>query len=144
MIPNVKQAPLETILRVNEKIPEFYGETRQEFEGKLLGKESLLLVATNGKTAAGYLVGYAENKETFYIWMAGTIPSQRKKGVMKKLMDYAEKFATKNGFKQVKIKTRNERRAQLINLVNRNYMFESVESRPTIEENKITLTKKLF
>jgi len=139
----IKETNLGTIMEVHKQIPEFFGETKQTFEKRLNGKETLLLVAAAAGKAAGYLVGYKENRKIFYIWRAGTIPAQRKKGVMTSLMNYAEKYAKKKGFKEIRIKTRNTRRAQLINLVKRGYMFDKVEKGPKPEENRIFLQKEL-
>jgi len=139
----ITETTLDAIIEVNKQIPEFLEETKQTFEKRLKGKKSLLLVATIAKKDAGYLVGYKENRKVFYIWMAGTIPSQRKKGVMKSLMNYAERYAKKKGFKEIRIKTRNTRRAQLINLVKRGYLFDKVEKGPEPKENRIFLEKEL-
>jgi len=139
----IKEISLEEILQINKQIPEFKKDTIEDFQERLKGKKSYLFGCYLDGKEAGYLVGYKLNKNEFYIWMAGTIPRYRKKGVMKALMNKTEKLAKKEGYKKIKLKTRNTRRAQLINLVKRNYMFTSVEPFPKTEENRVYLEKEL-
>jgi ribosomal protein S18 acetylase RimI-like enzyme len=143
MTIKIKKISLEEIMKINKKIPEFKKETIQQFKKRLGKKKNCLLGCYLDDKEAGYLVGYALNKKEFYIWIAGTIPKHRKKGIMKKLMDQIEKKAKSEGYEKIKLKTRNTRRAQLINLVNRNYMFTKIEKGPELKENRIYLEKIL-
>jgi len=49
--------------------------------------------------------------------MAGVNPNFRKKGILKKLMNYQDNWAKEKGYKKIKIKTRNARREMLSYLI---------------------------
>ena len=141
----VKEVSLEEIMKINSLVSEFQSETKEEFEERLLGKKSYLLGAYIDEEKAGYLVAYELGEKEGYIWMAGTIDKHRQKGVMKALMDYFESKAKEQGYVKIKIKTRNTRRAQIINLTKRNYMLTKVEEKENqpIKENRLYLEKVL-
>ncbi len=144
MTPLVKQTTLEKILKLNKNIPEFKNESSKEFKERLKGKRKLPLVAILDKKSAGYLVGYAINKSTFYIWRAGVIPRYRRKKAMTALMDYTGRWAKKRGYKKINIKTRSTRKAQLANLLKRKYTLVRAETEQKTSIKKIYFEKGLL
>jgi GNAT superfamily N-acetyltransferase len=139
----IKEISLNNIIKINQMIPEMGEETIKSLNERLNGKKYYAFGNYYKKNLVGYLLAYEESKKKFYVWLAGTIPEYRRKGVMKALMDYVEKMAKEKGFKIVKIKTKNSRRAQLFNLIKREYNITSVEEKEIIKENKINLEKRL-
>jgi GNAT superfamily N-acetyltransferase len=144
MTPLVKQTTLEKILKVNKSIPEFRNESNKEFKERLKGKRKLVLVAILNRKPAGYLIGYAINKSTFYIWRAGVIPKYRRKKAMTALMDYTERWAKEKGYKKIKIKTRSTRKAQLANLSKRKYILLKTETKQKENIKKYYFEKKVL
>ena len=142
---NIKEITLDEVIKINSLVIEFEKQTKKYFEERLNGKKSILLGAYVNEERVGYLVGYELNKKEIYIWMAGTIKEHRQKGVMKALMNYFEKKVKEEGYIKIQIKTRNIWRAQIINLIKRNYMLTRVEEKEneSIEENRLYLEKVL-
>lgn len=141
----IKEVPIEEVVKVNATIVEFGAPYPKEyFEAKYKDEDKLLIVAYVNGESAGYIVGYDRfNDGSFYCWMAGVNPNFRKKGVLKALMDYEDKWAKEKGYNRIKIKTRNNRREMLSYLVNYRFLFVEVINNPNIKENRILLEKKL-
>ena len=141
----VKEVLIEEAVKVNETIVEF-GEAYKKdyFEGRYKGKNKLIIVAYVDGQAAGYIIGYDKYQDkSFYCWMAGVNPNFRKKGLLKALMEYEDKWAIKNGYNKIKIKTRNNRRDMLAYLVKYGFYFTKVEEYEDIVENRIYLEREL-
>lgn len=141
----VRQATLEAVLEAHAKVPEFHGGyDRDEFESRLKGKKSLLAVAFEGESPVGYMVSYEHrDADAFYCWMAGVDPKHRRNGALSRLMVHLEKWARKEGYRKIVIKTRNNRREMLAFLVKNGFQFTHVEPRGTVSENRILLEKPL-
>ena len=141
----IKQVPIGEAVKVNATISEF-DETydTKYFEGRISGKSPLIIVAYLDGKAAGYIVAYDKFKDdSFYCWMAGVNPKFRRKGILTALMNYQEKWAKKNGYNKIKIKTRNTRREMLFYLVKAGFDFIEIQPRATPGENRIVLEKKI-
>ena len=107
-------------------------------------KEHLIIIASYDNQPAGYLIGYDKfGDDSFYCWMAGVDNNFRKKGILKALTDYQDKWAKSKGYNKIKIKTRNNRREMLSYLVKYGFLFTEVIEYPKIEENRILLEKNL-
>lgn len=140
----VKEVGINEVVDVNRTVPEFDQYTPEYFETRVKGKERLLIGAFIDNQIVGYLVGYDRyNDGSFYCWMVGVNPNFRKKGVLKTLMDYQEKWARKRGYSKIKIKTRNHLREMLVYLVKYGFSFTEVVEYPNIEDNRILLEKGL-
>jgi ribosomal protein S18 acetylase RimI-like enzyme len=140
----VKETDFDCAACVHSLIPEFDAKTKADFEKKTGGAKKLILVAEIEGEKAGYLVGYDRFRDgSFYVWMAGVVPAFRKNGVMTALMNHVEKWAKKNGFRKLKIKTRNRRREVLAFLVKNGFQFKKVFPRDDVSENRIGLEKNI-
>ncbi|MBL7056811.1 GNAT family N-acetyltransferase [Candidatus Woesearchaeota archaeon] len=144
MTHTIREVSLDEIMKINGKIPEFEEEPRLKFETKLANKNHLLIAAYIEQQPAGYLIAYDKFGDgSIYCWMAGVIPSFRKQGILSQLMDYQDQWAQSKGYNKIKIKTRNNRRSMLSFLVKNDFYFTEVNAGDTIEENRISLEKKL-
>ena len=137
----IREASLYEIFPAHQDIPEFDSPgSVEEFQKQLEGKESaLVLVALSDEKPVGYLIGYREEADSFYIWLSGVVKDYRRKGVLKNLMDIVIEWARKNKFDHVTIKTRNSRRAMLAYLISNGFLIKGVESRYSAEETRIWL-----
>lgn len=142
---SVAKATIESVVEITKSIPEFSPSyAKSYFEDRYLGHRHLIIVGSAGGHQAGYIVGYDRDQDgSFYLWMAGVNPSYRRLGVLTSLMGYAENWARENGYKQLKIKTRNNRRAMLAYLVKQGYLFTDVEPHDDLLENRVELIKPL-
>lgn len=144
MTYTIREVSLDEIMNINGKIPEFEEEPRLKFETKLANKNHLLIAAYIEQQPAGYLIAYDKFGDgSIYCWMAGVIPSFRKQGILSQLMNYQDQWAQSKGYNKIKIKTRNNRRSMLSFLVKNDFYFTEVNAGDTIEENRISLEKKL-
>ena len=76
---------------------------------------------------------------TDYCWMAGVIPQYRKSGVLTAMMEYLKNWSKEQGYKNLRIKTRNTRREMLSFLVKNNFNFYEIEAQENIRDNRICL-----
>ena len=135
-------------MKVHNNVLEFYNTnpSKEVFENRYQDAEKLIIVAYYERNPIGYMIGYdrfKDNKENFYCWMAGVDFRYRRMGTLKKLMQYQENWAREKGYKNLRIKTRNNRREMLSFLVKSEFYFMSVEEQEKIENNRINLVKKL-
>lgn len=147
MSVDIKEVSLDDIMVVHEAIPEFnvhFPYTIETFRERTAGKKMLRIIGYVGGKAAGYIVGYEkENDGSFYCWMAGVHPAHRRNGVLTALMEYQREWAKKNGYKVLKIKTRNNRREMLGFLVKQGFHFTDMEKYAKKEDHRILLEKEL-
>ena len=140
----VKEATLEEVMKLADLIPEFEDPyTRNAYEKRLTGKNSLILIASYSTINAGFKVGYALDDTTFYSWFGGVLPTYRQKGIAKALATYQESWATNNGYSKVRVKTRNHLAPMLLFAINSGFQIIDVEKRTTTAQNRILLEKDL-
>jgi ribosomal protein S18 acetylase RimI-like enzyme len=142
----IRQAPLQTVLDVHGKIPEFKGAgyDLDVFEERLKGKNHLISVGFVDEVPAGYMASYERWEDgSIYCWMAGVDPEFRRHGIMTRLMATLGKWAKEKGYKKITIKTRNNRREMLAFLVKNGFNFTHIKPKSRIEENRIMLEKSL-
>ena len=77
---------------------------------------------------------FQDNKTNFYCWMAGVISQYRKSGVLTAMMEYLKNWSKEQGYKNLRIKTRNTRREMLSFLVKNNFNFYEIEAQENIRE----------
>ena len=143
----IKEVGIEEAIKVHKNVIEFdeLNPTKEQFENSYKDKKHIIIVAYYNYDPAGYIIAYDKFRdgESFYCWMAGVDINYRRLGILTNLMKYLEKWIKKQGYKTLKIKTRNNRRDMLSYLVKNDYYFTSVEEREDIEENRINLQKNL-
>lgn len=138
----VRSASLSEIIQANELIPEFTLGGRAYFEERLEGKTALLLVACDGDTVAGYGVSYLQDSAA-YIWIVGTLPDYRRRGVYQHIFRETFDWAKANGAHKLQLKTRNSCRNMLAWLVKNDFQFMEIEAQADSMDNRI-LTEKVI
>lgn len=129
----VKEVPVGQILGIHKKVSEFeVPASKSHFEDRYQDREQLVILGSIDDQPAGYLVGFDRDRDgSFYCWMAGVDPNYRRRGVLSALMDYQEAWARSHGYHGIKVRTINERREMLINLVKRGSCLPAWSSGPT-------------
>jgi ribosomal protein S18 acetylase RimI-like enzyme len=129
--PNITiyKSSLAVALKVHNTVLEFESEPNEKyFSDRLANHERLVLVAHVDDKPAGYLIGYDRDQDgSFYCWMTGVNPVYRRMGIVRCLMKYEETWAKARGYTSIKVKTNNERRAMLINLITSGFNVVSVD-----------------
>jgi ribosomal protein S18 acetylase RimI-like enzyme len=133
----IRNSDIETIVMLSNKIPEFVNPHPKEvYIERLEGNDHLILVAYIDNRPAGFKVGYGKT-DHFYSWMGAVLPEFRKKGVAK------EAFAIKQGYEEIRFKTRNGFTNMLHFGLQRGFMIIDVDERERVEEHRILLAKKV-
>jgi len=136
---------LEGAVGVSKEIPEFDSPYNiDEYENRLDESASILTAELNDQLI-GFKVGYDRFKDgSFYSWMGGILPNNRQNGVASALADYQESWAIKNGYKSIKLKTRNKYEAMISFAIDRGFDIIDSETNEDIPEMRIWMEKILF
>lgn len=140
----IKQGNIKAALDLESKLPEFPRcNTLSDYKSKLLGRASLILVASVGSVNVGFKVGYAESATEFYSWVGGVIPEYRNLGVAKKLLVAQETWAKSNGFSVLNVNTYNRFPNMICLLVANGYTIVDFAGSANTERSKLSFSKKL-
>lgn len=136
---------LEGAVGVSKEIAEFDSPYNiDEYENRLDESASILTAEFNDQPI-GFKVGYDRFKDgSFYSWMGGILPNNRQNGVASALADYQESWAIKNGYKSIKLKTRNKYEAMISFAIDRGFDIIDSETNEDIPEMRIWMEKILF
>lgn len=140
-----RQGTLAECVQVVEQIQEFaHKETLESLSARLEGKaRSLIQVAQEGDKLLGFKIGYQLDEQTFYSWFGGVSSLARNKGVAQKLLEIQEQWVAEQGYKQLKVKSRNQFPAMLRLLVRNGYLIENFEEKHPLIESRIHFVKQL-
>ena len=135
---------LEECVQVVEQIAEFTNkETVESLSTRLKNKKHLILVAQKGKDTLGFKVGYQIDDTTFDSWFGGVSSSARKAGIAQTLLDAQQRWAYEQGYKQIKVKSRNQFPSMLRLLIKNGYLIEKYEEKNNILDGRIYFIKQL-
>lgn len=142
----IREGTIAECIEISEKIPEFssgnYDET--SYLQRLSNTQYLILVAEKDQQVVGFKVGYDRYRDgSFYSWLGGVLPENRKYGIATQLANEQEKWAFEQGFRSITFKTHNRFRAMLIFALKNGFLIENIEIKENIEDNRIILRKLL-
>lgn len=141
----IRQASIEELVQVNAGIEEFvtpYGV--EVFHERLDDRIWYGLVASDQDRLLAFKVGYAETDESFYSWLGGVLPEARRLGLARKLLHAQEAWVIEQGFRQIRVKSRNRYRGMLQLLLSEDYLITGIEPQDRDHDNRIWFTKKLI
>ncbi|ERM59095.1 N-acetyltransferase family protein [Vibrio cyclitrophicus] len=140
----VREGSLEEVVSVVEQISEFAkNESVASLAERLAGKKSLILVAEDDDVLLGFKIGYALDQHTFYSWFGGVSPLARNKGVAQAQLEAQEAWVQKQGYEQLKVKSRNQFPAMLRLLLRNGYLIEKLEEKEDINAHRIHFLKQI-
>lgn len=140
----IREGSLEEAVCIVEQIDEFtHKETVESLSERLEGNKSLILIAEEQGQLLGFKIGYQLDEHTFYSWFGGVSSAARNKGVAQKQLDIQEEWAKIQGYKQLKVKSRNQFPAMLRLLLRNGYMIENFEKKEDLKESRIHFVKAL-
>ncbi|KNH11763.1 GNAT family N-acetyltransferase [Vibrio cyclitrophicus] len=140
----VREGSLEEVVSVVEQISEFAkNESVASLAERLAGKKSLILVAEDDDVLLGFKIGYALDQRTFYSWFGGVSPLARNKGVAQAQLEAQEAWVQKQGYEQLKVKSRNQFPAMLRLLLRNGYLIEKLEEKEDINAHRIHFLKQI-
>lgn len=128
-----------------KEIPEFQEQVEaEEFSKRLNQKKNLILIAFYRNRPVGFKLGYDRYQDgSFYSWLGGVIPEFRRQGIAGLLARNQEKWAVAEGFRSIRIKTRNKFKGMLIFLLKTGFQITSLVPSEDISESRIELEKML-
>ena len=88
-------------------------------------------------------MGYQVDDTTFYSWFGGVSSSARKEGIAQTLLDAQERWAYEQGYKQIKVKSRNQFPSMLRLLIKSSYLIEKYEEKNNHLDGRIYFIKQL-
>ena len=140
----VREGTLEECVAVVEQIDEFsQKESVESLSVRLQDKKQLVLVAEEDGQLLGFKIGYQLDEQTFYSWFGGVSPLARNKGVAQLQLDVQEQWVRDQGYKQLKVKSRNQFSSMLRLLLRNGYMIENFEQKEDIKENRLHFLKQM-
>lgn len=147
LVAHVREITIEEAFEVHGRVLEFDElAVLDEFIERYTGKTHVIIGAYIENKLIGYIIAYDkhQDKERFYIWMAGVDNNYRRRGALRQMMNYVESWAKEKGFSKLAIKTRNNRREMLSFLCKNDFNFTSVETRDDVRENRIELERDIW
>ncbi|ENO0725017.1 GNAT family N-acetyltransferase [Vibrio parahaemolyticus] len=140
----IREGTLEEALQVVTRVKEFAnGETLDSMSQRLGDKNSLILVAENNGAIVGFKIGYELDEDTFYSWFGGVAPQARNEGVAQMLLEAQEEWVAEQGYKTLKVKSRNQFPAMLRLLLRNGYLIEKFEEKINLRESRVHFIKAM-
>ncbi|HIE6454178.1 TPA: GNAT family N-acetyltransferase [Serratia marcescens] len=144
MTPIVRNATLEEIHRLYQRIPEFGNlHSLADLQRRIGTAHASLLIAEIDGQPAGFKLGYQQRETVFYSWLGGVLPAFRRHGVAQALLAEQERWAQAQGYRQLTVKTRNRFRAMLTMLLTHHYQIVQLEKKGEVADYRLLLEKNL-
>ena len=138
----IREGTLEEALQVVTRVKEFTNEETIESMAQRLGdKNSLILVAEKNGSILGFKIGYELDDDTFYSWFGGVAPQARNEGVAQMLLEAQEEWVADQGYKTLKVKSRNQFPAMLRLLLRNGYLIEKFDENLNLRESRVHFIK---
>ena len=104
--------------------------------------DGMLVIAEVDGRLAGFKLGYAFNKSTFYSWLGGVAPASRGQGIGRELLRFQEKLVLARGCSLIRVKSMERFPAMLGLLESEGYVIIAKE-READEDEKLVFEKNL-
>ena len=141
---HIREGAFQECVDLSSKIPEFNSPYKiEEYKKRCAGKY-LILIAEIDNQSVGFKIGYDRfNNGSFYSWMGGVLPKFRRMGVAYSLANFQEKWATKNEFSSILLKTRQNHDGMIAFSLNRGFIITEETQITPVEETRIWMEKLL-
>ncbi len=141
---HIREGAFQECVDLSSKIPEFNSPYKiEEYKKRCAGKY-LVLIAEIDNQSVGFKIGYDRfNNGSFYSWMGGVLPKFRRMGVAYSLANFQEKWATKNEFSSILLKTRQNHDGMIAFSLNRGFIITEETQITPDEETRIWMQKSL-
>jgi len=140
----IREATVDEVIAVLEGIEEFDPVySRSEVFERLQGRHYLAQVAVEEDRLLGFKLGYSESSNQFYSWLGGVLPHARRRGIARLLLLQQESWARSEGFRSIRVKSRNRFRNMLLLLLNESYEICGFDARETSADSRIHFCKHL-
>ncbi|MDT3253303.1 GNAT family N-acetyltransferase [Serratia sp. root2] len=139
-----RHATLKEIHTLYQQIPEFGGlHSLADLQRRIGPSACHLLLAEIDGQPAGFKLGYQTQEKVFYSWLGGVLPAFRRHGVAQALLAEQERWAQAQGYRQVRVKTRNRFQPMLMMLIGNHYRIVQLEKKGEVADYRLLLEKTL-
>lgn len=140
----IREASVAEAAEVLARIDEFARPADEAaLQARLRGRQPLILVAEKDNRLVGVKIGYRLSEACFYSWLGGVAPEGRRAGVAQALLDAQEAWVAKQGFEELRVKSRNRFPAMLQLLIKNGYRIEHMEKKDGLEDYRLHFVKTL-
>ncbi len=141
---HIREGAFQECVDLSSKIPEFNSPYKiEEYKKRCAGKY-LVLIAEIDNQSVGFKIGYDRfNNGSFYSWMGGVLPKFRRIRVAFSLANFQEKWATKNEFSSILLKTRQKHDGMIAFSLNRGFIITEETQITPAKETRIWMQKSL-
>ena len=141
---HIRKGTFQECVDLSSKIPEFNSPYKiEEYKKRCAGKY-LALIAEIDNQPVGFKIGYNRfHNGSFYSWMGGVLPKFRRIRVAFSLANFQEKWATKNKFSSILLKTRQKHDGMIAFSLNRGFIITEETQITPAEETRIWMQKSL-
>ena len=141
---HICEGSFQECVDLSSKIPEFNSPYKIEEYKKRCAEKYLSLIAEIDNQSVGFKIGYDRfNDGSFYSWMGGVLPKFRRMGVAYSLANFQEKWAAKNGFSSIVLKTRQIHDGMIALSLNRGFIITEETQIVLHEGTRIWMEKSL-
>ncbi|ALB70000.1 GNAT family N-acetyltransferase [Cronobacter muytjensii] len=134
----------EETAAVYRLIPEFAGlHDAHAIRQRIGDRAACALVAYDEAQPVGFKLGYETAPGEFYSWLGGVVSAYRRDGVAQRLLETQERWAQENGYRRLRVKTRNRFRAMLMLLIRNGYQIIELEKKGEAADYRLLLEKSL-
>lgn len=144
----IQEVSIEEVYPLTLQIPEFEVPydiavyyNRLEHWLEMQPQKALILAAKMDNNWVGFKIGYELNEKVFYSWMGGVLPKYRKLGIAKILANDQERWAKRQNYKIVRLKTRNKFKNMLLFAIKNGFKIVDVQAKGSIGDHRIILEK---
>ena len=142
---HIRKALFQECVELEAKIPEFNFLYKIEEYKSRCRKKYLPLIAEIENQPVGFKIGYDRFKDgSFYSWMGGVLSKFRRRRIASSLANFQEKWATRNGFTSIILKTRTKYDKMIKFSLNRNFIVIKEAPNAQAKETRIWMQKSLI
>ena len=125
---NWRTGSIDEVMALVAQIPELNKSyPKEEYLNRLEQAQHLIQIAEVEGELAGFKVGYAVSDTEFYSWLGAVAPDFRGMGIAKMLLSAQETWIEEQGYKTIKVKSRNRYPAMLRMLLGKGYHLVDME-----------------
>lgn len=141
----IRPGSVDEVVKINHDIPEWtYYFSKKYLLDFLKTKKSLIVIAEVDLAKAGFCVCYIDEVNNYTKWwITGVQPKYRRRGLLKQMTLFTEKWSKKQGVSLIKSDVSNLRTEMQIARLSLGYKIVGFEFHNSVAKSKVYFEKKL-
>lgn len=140
---NIRVGTVQEAIELAARMPEFSNPYNLESPDTPPPELDQVLVAEDDGLAVGFRAGLRYSADTFVVWLAGVLPTYRRRGVAGALYRSQKDWLKSQGYRFIRTHVRNSNRVMLRILVDHGYQIVEVVRYGDVQRNKVVFIKNL-